>query len=74
MVLWLSLCASSEGGAGSIPGQGTEIPLAVGCSQKDEGGKVALACGLPGSGSEQKRLLPFQSRLLCSVLHLLRCI
>lgn len=39
MVLWLSLCASNEGGAGSISGQGTEIPLAVGCSQEDEGEK-----------------------------------
>ena len=29
MVQWLRLCASTAGGTGSIPGQGTEIPHAV---------------------------------------------
>ena len=33
-VQWLRLCASSAGGVGSIPGQGTKIPHAVLCSQK----------------------------------------
>ena len=28
-VLWLGLCATSAGGPGSIPGQGTKIPQAV---------------------------------------------
>ena len=28
-VQWLRLCASSAGGAGSIPGRGTKIPHAV---------------------------------------------
>ena len=34
MVQWLRLCTSSAGGAGLIPGQGTKIPHAVGCSKK----------------------------------------
>ena len=29
MVQWLRLCASTAGGTGSIPGQGTKIPQAV---------------------------------------------
>ena len=33
-VQWLRLCASTAGGMGSIPGQGTKIPHAVWCSQK----------------------------------------
>ena len=32
-VQWLRPCASEVGGAGSIPGQGTEIPQAVWCDQ-----------------------------------------
>ena len=34
VVQWLRLCASTAGGKGSIPGQGTKIPHAVLCSQK----------------------------------------
>ena len=30
MVQWLRLCASSSGNTGSIPGQGTKFPHAVG--------------------------------------------
>ena len=30
----LGLCTSSAGGEGSIPGGGTKIPHATGCSQK----------------------------------------
>ena len=33
-VQWLRLCASTAGGAGSIPGQGTTIPHAAWCGQK----------------------------------------
>ena len=29
MVKWLRLCASTAGGVGSIPGQGTKIPQAM---------------------------------------------
>ena len=31
---WLVLCASTAGGTGSIPGQGTKIPHAMWCGQK----------------------------------------
>ena len=31
---WLRLCASTAGGAGSIPGQGTKIPHAALCGQR----------------------------------------
>jgi len=31
---WLRLCASTERGAGSLPGQGTEITCARQCDQK----------------------------------------
>lgn len=31
---WLRLCASTERGAGSLPGQGTEITRARQCGQK----------------------------------------
>ena len=34
MSQWLKLRTSNAGGAGSIPGQGTKIPHAVGCSHK----------------------------------------
>ena len=34
MVQWLKLCASTVGGAGSIPGWGTKIPHALWYSQK----------------------------------------
>ena len=33
-VQWLRLCASTTGGTGLIPGQGTKIPRAAQCSQK----------------------------------------
>ena len=33
-VQWLRLHASTAGGAGWIPGQGTKIPHAAWCSQK----------------------------------------
>ena len=33
-VQWLGLCASTAGGMGSIPGQGTKIPHAVWHGQK----------------------------------------
>ena len=33
-VQWLGLCASTEGGTGSIPGWGTKIPHAAWRSQK----------------------------------------
>ena len=33
-VQWLRLCASTAGGAGSIPGQETRIPHALGLGQK----------------------------------------
>ena len=33
-VQWLRLCTSNAGGAGSIPSQGTKIPHAVQCDQK----------------------------------------
>ena len=33
-VKWLRLWASTTGGTGSIPGQGTKIPHAMWCSQK----------------------------------------
>ena len=33
-VQWLGLCASTEGGTGSIPGQGTMIPQAAQCGQE----------------------------------------
>ena len=33
-VQWLGLRTSNAGGAGSIPGRGTEIPHATGCGQK----------------------------------------
>ena len=33
-VQWLRLCASTAGGAGSIPGRGTKIPHAAGHSRK----------------------------------------
>lgn len=33
---WLRLCASTERGAGSLPGQGTEITCARQCGQKKE--------------------------------------
>ena len=35
-VLWLRLCASTAGGTGLIPGQGTKIPHATWCSQKQK--------------------------------------
>ena len=31
---WLRLCASTTGGTGQIPGQGTMIPHATRCSQR----------------------------------------
>ena len=34
LVQWLRLHATSAGGTGSIPGQGTKIPHAACCSQK----------------------------------------
>ena len=34
VVQWLKLCASTVGGAGSIPGWGTKIPHALWYSQK----------------------------------------
>ena len=34
MIEWLRLHASNAGGAGSIPGQGTKIPHAMGHGQK----------------------------------------
>ena len=34
VVLWLRLCASTAGGTGSIPGQGTKIPHAAQHGQK----------------------------------------
>ena len=35
MVQWLGFCAFTAEGAGSIPGRGTKIPQAVGCSQNN---------------------------------------
>ena len=37
LVQQLGLCAFTAEDAGSIPGQGTEMPKAVWCSQKKEG-------------------------------------
>ena len=34
VVQWLRLCASTTGGLGSIPGQGTKILHATSCNQK----------------------------------------
>ena len=34
MIQWLRLSASTVGGMGSIPGQGTKIPHAARCGQK----------------------------------------
>ena len=34
VIQWLRLCASTAGGAGSIPGQGTDILHAAWCGQK----------------------------------------
>ena len=36
VVQWLGLCASTAGGASSIPGQGTKILQTVWCGQKKE--------------------------------------
>ena len=36
MVQWLGLHASTVGGKGSIPGQGTKIPQAAWCGQKNK--------------------------------------
>ena len=36
MVQWLRLCAPIAEGIGSIPGQGTKIPHAVGMAKKSE--------------------------------------
>ena len=33
-VQWLGLCASTAGGTGSIPSQGTKVPHAAQCSHK----------------------------------------
>ena len=38
-VQWLRLCASSAGGMGSIPGQGTKIPHATQRGKKTEKNK-----------------------------------
>ena len=35
-IQWLRLHASTAGGAGSIPGQGTKIPHAMWCDQKKQ--------------------------------------
>ena len=35
-VQWLGLCASTAGGADSIPGQGTKIPQISGCGQENQ--------------------------------------
>ena len=35
VVQWLRLCASIARGTGSIPGQGTKIPYAAWCGQKN---------------------------------------
>ena len=34
VIQWWRFCVANTGGAGSIPGRGTKIPHAVGCSQK----------------------------------------
>ena len=39
VVQWLRLHASPEGGLGSIPGQGTQIPHAAGCGQNNSSNK-----------------------------------
>ena len=36
MVQWLGLCASTAGGMGSVPGQGTKNPQAVWCGQEQK--------------------------------------
>ena len=43
MVQWLRLHASTEGGEGSIPGQGTKILHAKWCSQKNNNNDIGLA-------------------------------
>ena len=43
MAQWLRLCNSTAEGMGSIPGQGTEIRHATGCSQKGKEIQIEMA-------------------------------
>ena len=52
-VQWLELCASSAGGAGSIPGGVTKIPHAVQYSQKKK--KKVNMCRATASWGEHGR-------------------
>ena len=53
MVQWLRLCASIAGGAGLIPGRGTEIPNVVQCGKKKK-----KKLGQPVKACRLKALLP----------------
>ena len=41
VVQWLALCASTAGGMGLIPGQGTKIPHARGAARKKKKNKLS---------------------------------
>ena len=67
MLQWLKLCASNAGGVGSIPGQGTKIPLAhlPGCGQKlkkkEKITKQALPCSGPSTACQVLQNVMFPS-------------
>ena len=44
MVQWLGFCASTAGGLGSIPGQGTKIPYVMWHGQKIKQNKPYYLC------------------------------
>ena len=59
-VQWLGLCASTAGGVGSIPGQGTKIPHAAERGQKK-------AVQVPG-GTQKAFGSPFSFSTKCEVI------
>ena len=59
VVQWLRLDASTAGGRGSIPGQGTNIPHALGHGQKKtkKDGSISLYSEIPTKAPQNKRHL-----------------
>ena len=54
VVQWLRLCASTAGGAGLIPGQGSRIPYAVQCGPKINKSKENLTSFSPTNSQHSR--------------------
>ena len=51
VVQWLGPCASTAGGMGSIPGQGTKIPQAAWCGQRKKKRRKEISFQSPSLNS-----------------------